>query len=102
MIDKPRIRPLDAFPVEHQGERMICLRDPSGAAPEAIVIGLGAYYLLTLFDGTRSRLDLQAEFVRQFGEILPSEQLDGLIETLDRGYFLDSPAFEERLRAMRA
>jgi len=102
MIENPRIRPLDAFPVEHNGERMVCIRDPSGAAPDPIVLGFGAYYLITLFDGTRSRLDLQAEFARQFGEILTSEQLDRLIAELDRGYFLESPAFEDRVRAMRA
>jgi MEMO1 family protein len=101
MIDKPRIRPLEAFPVEHQGERMICLRDPSGAAAEPIVIGIGAYYLVTLFDGTRSQPDLQTAFARQFGETLPAETLAHLVTTLDQGYFLDSPAYEQRVRAMR-
>ncbi len=101
MIEKPRIRPLEAFPVEHNGDRMVCLRDPSGAAPEPIAVGIGAYYLITLFDGTKSLLDLQATFTRQFGEILPSEQVAELVKALDRGYFLDSPAYEQRVRQMR-
>ena len=102
MIEQPRIRALAAFPVEHQGERMVCIRDPSGAAPEPIVVGFGAYYLITLFDGVRTRIDLQAEFARQFGENLALDQLDALIEALDRGYFLESPAYDDRVRAMRA
>jgi AmmeMemoRadiSam system protein B len=101
MIEKPRIRPLEAFPVEHNGERMVCLRDPSGAAPEPIAIGIGAYYLITMFDGTRNLLDLQAAFARQFGEILPAEKLAELVTALDQGYFLDSPAYERRVRQMR-
>jgi AmmeMemoRadiSam system protein B len=100
MIEKPRIRPLEAFPVEHNGERMIYLRDPSGAAADPIVVGIGAYYLITLLDGTRTRPDLQAEFTRQFGQSVAPEQLENLIEALDRGCFLDSPAYERRLRAM--
>lgn len=101
MIEKPRIRPLEAFPVEHNGERMVCLRDPSGAAPEPIAIGIGAYYLITMFDGATSLLDLQAAFARRFGEILPAEKLTELVTALDRGYFLDSPAYERRVRRMR-
>jgi AmmeMemoRadiSam system protein B len=101
MIDKPRIRPLEAFPIEHNGARMICLRDPSGAAPEPIAIGIGAYYLVTLFDGTRSLPDLQAAFAKQFGESLASDQLVELVAALDRGYFLESPAYEGRVRQMR-
>ncbi len=70
MIDKPRVRPLEAMPVKQDGQTLVLLRDPSRIAPEPILIGAGAYFLVTLFDGTRSLLDLQAEFTRRFGDIL--------------------------------
>jgi MEMO1 family protein len=100
-MDKPIIRAVEAFPMEQQGQTLICLRDPSGLAPEPIMLGMGAYFLVTLFDGTNSTLDLQAAFGRRFGEIIPSEKVRELVAALDRAGFLDSPALAERLRGMR-
>lgn len=100
-MDKPLIRPVEAFPMEQQDQTLICLRDPSGLAPEPIMLGMGAYFLVTLFDGTNSMLDLQAAFSHRFGEVIPSEKIRELVAALDRAYFLDSPAFAERLRSVR-
>jgi AmmeMemoRadiSam system protein B len=100
-MDKPIIRAVEAFPMEQQDQTVICLRDPSGLAPEPIVLGMGAYFLVTMFDGTNSTLDLQAAFTRRFGEIIPSEKIRELVEALDRAYFLDSPAFAKRVRIVR-
>lgn len=100
-MDTPKIRPLEAFPVQQEGQTYVLLRDPGGIAPEPIMIGMGAYFLVTIFDGVNTRRDLQAAFTRRFGDILPSEQLDQLIEALDRGYFLESPRYEERVREIR-
>jgi MEMO1 family protein len=97
-MDKPKIRAVEAFPVEQQGQTYILLRDPSGIASEPILIGMGAYFLVAQMDGTNDRLDLQAAFSRRFGEILPSEQIQQLIDALDRAYFLDSPRYAERMR----
>jgi AmmeMemoRadiSam system protein B len=101
-MDKPRIRAVEAFPVEQDDQALVCLRDPTGLAPDPIVLGMGAYFLVTLFDGTNSVLDLQAAFTRRFGTIIPSEQIRELIAALERAYYLDSPAFAERLRRVRA
>ncbi|MBV8452224.1 MAG: AmmeMemoRadiSam system protein B [Deltaproteobacteria bacterium] len=99
-MDKPKIRAVEAFPVEQQGQTFILLRDPAGIAPEPILIGMGAYFLVAQMDGTNERLDLQAAFMRRFGEILPSEQIQQLIEALDRAYFLDSTRYAERVRTL--
>jgi MEMO1 family protein len=100
-MDKPIIRPVEAFPMEQQDQTLICLRDPSGLAPEPIMLGMGAYFLVTLFDGANSTLDLQAAFSHRFGEVIPSEKIRELVTALDRAYFLDSPAFAERVRRVR-
>src|ERR1700688_4303905 len=100
-MDKPIIRPVEAFPMEEQEQTLICLRDPSGLAPEPIMLGMGAYFLVTLFDGTNSTPDLQAAFSHRFGEVIPSEKIRELITALDRAYFLDSPAFANRLGSVR-
>jgi AmmeMemoRadiSam system protein B len=100
-MEKPKIRPVEAFPVEQDGQTYICLRDPSGIAPTPIMIGMGAYFLVTLFDGTYSKIDLQAAFTKRFGDLLPIEHLDGLIDGLDQGFFLDSPACAARMEQVR-
>jgi AmmeMemoRadiSam system protein B len=100
-MDKPIIRPVEAFPMEQQDQTVICLRDPSGLAPDPMVLGMGAYFLVTLFDGTNSTLDLQAAFSHRFGEVIPAEKIRDLVSALDHAYFLDSPAFAERVRGVR-
>ena len=100
-MDNPKIRAVEAFPVEQQGQTLIGLRDPSGLAPEPVMLGMGAYFIVTLFDGAMSRRDIQAAFAQRFGEMIPLEKLDELIAALDRAYFLDSPAFHERERRVR-
>ena len=97
-ITQPKIRALEAHPIKQEGQDYILLRDPEGIAVEPALLTPAAYFLAMHFDGSASLLDLQAAFTRQFGEILPSEQLAGLIDGLDRGYFLDSPRFAERIR----
>jgi AmmeMemoRadiSam system protein B len=99
-MDKPKLRAVEAFPVEQQGQTFILLRDPTGIAPEPILIGMGAYFLVAQMDGTNEHLDLQAAFARRFGEIIPSEQIQELVEALDRAYFLESTRYTERVRAV--
>jgi AmmeMemoRadiSam system protein B len=97
-MDKPRIRPLEAFPIEQQDQTYVCLRDPTGLAPEPILLGMGAYFIITLFDGRNDARDIQGAFVKRFGENLPLDKLGDLIATLDKAYFLDSPKFADRVR----
>jgi len=99
-MDKPKIRAVEAFPVEQQGQTFVLLRDPTGIAPEPILIGMGAYFLVAQMDGSNERLDLQAAFTRRFGEIIPSEQIQQLVEALDRAYFLESARYAERVSAV--
>ena len=100
-MEKPKIRPVEAFPADQNGQTYICLRDPSGISPTPLMIGMGAYFLVTLFDGANTKTDLQAAFTKRFGESLPPDHLDGLIAALDQGFFLESPAYTARMDAVR-
>src|SRR5438445_8762555 len=101
MIEHPKIRAVEAFPVEQEGQTMVCLRDSSGLAPNPIVLGMGAYFIITQFNGSNDLRDIQAAFMKRFGELVPLEQLTALVEALDSAYFLDSPAFHERKQVER-
>ncbi len=100
-MENPKIRAVEAFPVERQDQTLICLRDPSGLAPEPIMLGMGAYFIVTLFDGTMSLKDIQGAFAKRFGEMIELDKLDELIAALDGAYYLDSPAFHARERRLR-
>jgi MEMO1 family protein len=100
-MENPRIRAVEAFPVEQQGQTLICLRDPSGMAPEPIMLGMGAYFIITLFDGRMTLAQIQSAFSKRFGENLPSGKIEELIAALDTAYYLDSPAFAQRERQVR-
>jgi MEMO1 family protein len=100
-MDKPRIRAVEAFPIEQQEQHYICLRDPTGLAPEPILLGMGAYFIVTLFDGRNDLHAIQDGFTKRFGEKLPAEKLQDLIAALDQSYFLDLPRLAERVRRVR-
>ncbi len=91
------LRPLDCTLVQAGAEKLLRLRDALGISPDALV-PLSLFGLLTLFDGRRSVLDIQAEVKRQTGEVLPGADLQRLVDDLDKAYLLDSPRFRERFR----
>ncbi|HZY58312.1 MAG TPA: AmmeMemoRadiSam system protein B [Candidatus Binataceae bacterium] len=99
-MDTPRIRAVEAFPVEHEGQTMICLRDPMGFAPQPILLGMGGYFLITQFDGRRTLAEISEAYSRQFGEVLAAGKLEELIAALDQGFYLDSQNFARRRTAV--
>ncbi len=101
-MENPRIRPVETFPIEHQGQTVICLRDPMGFAEQPIALGMGAYFLVTLFTGNHTLADIQQAFAKRFGEQLPAERLQELIDSLDDAWFLDSPRFAGRMAQVQA
>jgi AmmeMemoRadiSam system protein B len=100
--ERPRLRAVEAFPVEHEGERMVVLRDPSGYTDAVLMLPMGIVGVVALFDGTRSLVDVQAEIMRAHGELVPRSQLEQMVETLDEHGFMDSARFAERRAAIDA
>jgi len=96
--DAPRIRAVEAFPVDQGGERYIALRDPAGYTESILLLPQALVEIVALFDGERSVVDIQAELTRRYGEIVPRADIERIIATLDEHGFLDSARFAE-LRA---
>ncbi len=96
--DAPRLRNVEAFPVEHEGRRFVALRDPAGYTETVVMLPSALVPIVALFDGERSFLDIQAELTRRHGEIVPRADLERLVESLDEQGFMDS----ERFAALRA
>lgn len=92
----PRLRALEAFPVDHDGVTAVALRDPAGYAPGVLLLRRPVVEVVALFDGQRTIADIQAEICRRTGEIVPRADIEKLVATLDEHGFLDSDAFAAR------
>jgi hypothetical protein len=92
----PRLRPVEAFPVDHEGQRMLALRDPAGYTPSIVMLPGPAVEIVALFDGSHTIVDVQAELMRRYGEIVPRAQIEALIEGLDAHGFMEGRHFAER------
>jgi MEMO1 family protein len=91
----PKLRNgLEAQPIEHSGKKMLLLRDRFGYAPEGLIFPPPVVSILSNMNGSNSLRDLQADFMRQTGQLLHSEDLQTLIRTLDEHLFLDNDRFQ--------
>jgi AmmeMemoRadiSam system protein B len=94
-MDYPKLRPVEALPTQ---ENMICLRDPQGFSDKLLLIPPTLFYVVSMFDGRHSVLDIQAAYTSRFGELLFSEKIREIIDQLDDALFLDSERFQQARR----
>ncbi|MFH0962523.1 MAG: AmmeMemoRadiSam system protein B [Planctomycetota bacterium] len=97
----PKLRPVEAIPVEAQGRQLMALRDPLGIAREVVAIPMDLCSLLSLFDGETTYLDAQAEYVRKHGTLLFTGQIENLVRQLDENFLLENDRYRERLRSVQ-
>jgi len=96
----PRLRALEAFPVEHEGQRCVALRDPAGFTDQIAVLPAGLLDLVSLFDGEHSVEEIQEILGRRHGQAPTAEQIADVVERFDAAGFLDSDRFRGRRRAL--
>ncbi|MHC1727721.1 MAG: AmmeMemoRadiSam system protein B [Syntrophobacteraceae bacterium] len=90
----PKLRNgLEALSVEHSGQRMLLLRDKVGYARDPLLFSPQIVPILAKMNGGSSLRDLQAEFMRDTGQLLYLEELQNLVNTLDEYLFLDNDRF---------
>ena len=88
--DYPKLRPVEAIPAQ---DDVVCLRDPQGFSDKILMLHPQALFVVSLFDGRHSILDIQAAYTRRFGDLLFSDRIRELVEQLDNALFLDSERF---------
>ncbi len=98
--DHPRLRAVEAFPVEQEGRRFLALRDPAGYAPSAVMLPVELLSILRSFDGEHTIVDIQAEIMREHGDLVPRRVIEDVIAALDEQGFMDSRRFAERRAAI--
>ena len=93
-MEQPKLRPIEAFPVDLGGRQVICLRDPTRLADGAAFVPREALFILAHFDGKHSILDIQEAYTRQHGRLLSSDAIKGLIAKLDESLLMDNERFK--------
>src|ERR671923_1069988 len=88
----PRLRPVEAFPVQQDGKVLIYLKDPLNLATPLGVSPVG-YFIMSHFDGSHSFVDIQEVYAKQFGTLLLGDELKKFVEMLDRHNYLLSERF---------
>jgi len=99
-MEYPKLRRLEAYPARQQGRDMVALRDPQGYTRNLVLLPPNVYFIASLCDGTRSLRDLQAAYVRRFGDLVTSDQISSIIAELDRKMLLESETFLAYKRRM--
>ena len=99
-MDKPKLRPIQAVPVR-DGERVLVqLYDPTRLSDQVAVVPQEMLYLLSMFDGTHSIVDIQAALTRRSGRLVFSHEIERVVEQLDEALFLDSERFAAHVRGL--
>ena len=97
-MDCPKLRNINIFPVQSSGQTLLCLQDPQNISEKALLLPPPLYFVVSLFDGQHSALDIQTEYMRKFGEFLYTEKLQEIIIQLDENFFLEGERFQEALK----
>ncbi len=97
-MDFPKLRSVNIFPVQMSGQSLLCLQDPQNISDKALFLPPPLHFIVSLFDGRHSILDIQTEYMRRFGEFLFTEKIEEIIHQLDEAFFLEGEKFQEALR----
>jgi MEMO1 family protein len=98
----PRLRPLEIFPTELEGRRVLCLRDPAGLTDRVAFLPGAAIAILSACDGFRTAAEVAAHAAARLGMPIDEEQVRDLLDQLDDGLFLDTPRFHDHHRTLLA
>lgn len=93
MDSHPKLRPVEAFPVQQDGKTLVYLKDPLNLATPIGISPVG-YFLVSHFDGRHSFIDIQAAYAKQYGSILASDELTSFVDMLDQYHYLQSERFD--------
>ena len=94
-LDRPKIRPtIFARRFEHEGRAYAAIQDELGVLDGPLPISLDGYQrIVRRFDGRTSLIDIQGHLFRETGQRVAIEELERLVDHLDRAMVLDGPTF---------
>ncbi len=99
----PKLRDIEAYPIQYQGQPMVLLRDPLRLSDAQIAIPRPLAPLLGLMDGSRDEAALEAALLLRAGVRLAPGLLSKLLDDLNKACLLDNEHFAQaKAAALRA
>jgi MEMO1 family protein len=92
MRDRPKLRAVEIFPVQHEGKTLFYLKDPQNFAQPLGISPMG-YFIVSHFDGKHSLVDIQEAYNKQFGTLLLTHELMTFIDLVDSHLYLHTDRF---------
>lgn len=93
----PALRPLDAFPLAHDGKTWLALRDTEGWTERLVLLSALEAQVAARLDGRRTAAQVAAELARH-GHDIRAEEVAAFAKGLDEALMLDSPRFRRQVR----
>ena len=100
-MDYPRVRWIDAHPFVSEGKEMILLNDVEGIMENSLIVSKDILFLISLMDGSHSLRDIQAEYMRTYGEFLYMERLKEIVAAMDESCLLFNETYNSRLAHLK-
>jgi len=100
-MDYPRARWIDAHPFVNEGKEMAILNDVEGIMENSLIVSKDILFLISLMDGSRSLRDIQAEYMRAYGELLYMERLEEIVAVMDQNFLLYNQTYESRFAHLK-
>jgi AmmeMemoRadiSam system protein B len=93
-LERPKLRPLSARRIEHQGQSFVVLQDPAGVVPQPVLVPFDGYvHIVRHFDGQSTLTEIQARALQASGQFVAMKELEDLVRRLDEAMIIDGPAF---------
>lgn len=96
---KPRLRLIDAQPIDYEGERYLLLRDPLVLSDKNLLVPQPYVPALGLCDGSRTVQTLRAALAMRYGLFLTTQRLEEFIAALDDALLLDNEHSQQARRS---
>jgi AmmeMemoRadiSam system protein B len=99
----PAVRALEVAPFRNERDEMyFALHDLTQVAPRPIAVSLPGYFVLTHLDGEHTYGQVQAAFLKQFGQWISTDQIHQMVVSLDQALMLDNEGYERAYARRRA
>jgi hypothetical protein len=97
----PPLRYVDANQLDHEGQVVVCLRDPEGIVEESVVLSPAGFFIASMLDGQCEVADIQNAFSQSTGgRVLRDGDVEQVVSFLDQHGFLLTPAFLQKRDAV--
>ena len=96
-----KLRPVEAIPAEHQGQRVLRLTDPLRLSEAVLFAPMALVPVLSLLDGRHTFEDIRQQCKSRHGMDVSEEIYRAMVSSLEEAHFLEGDAFASWSASLR-